>query len=99
MRYWISNLVKEAINYLQMKHVSLESAREGYEDKKDVEASLDCVTRSIRSTYFDCNDSSQSFFWRWDDFCATAGDGLQLRTITNLLTNKEVVTFSCGEFF
>ena len=36
--FWISKLVKESMDHLKVKHVSLKSSREGLEDKKDVES-------------------------------------------------------------
>jgi hypothetical protein len=60
-RVWYANLRQEATNFLQgQKEIA-----PGADYNKDVQAVQDCLLRAKRSSWWEWNDGSRLFFWRW----------------------------------
>jgi hypothetical protein len=62
-RIWYDRLCKDARRFiaLQEKSKDLDNLR------KDSEAVADCLIRARRSTWFEWDDGSRLFFWRWPE--------------------------------
>ena len=64
------NLRREASKWLANSLNSLPAERE-----LNVEAICDCLERAAGSTFWDWEDGSRLFFWRWGEWWKSARDG------------------------
>eukprot|EP00956_Cyclotella_meneghiniana_P029273 scaffold70321_cov60-Cyclotella_meneghiniana.AAC.2 len=68
--FWKLNLVREAFRWLNFSPDSIPSER-----SINQLAIIDCITRSSNSTFWDWEDGSRLFFWRWEHWWKSARDG------------------------
>eukprot|EP00956_Cyclotella_meneghiniana_P033673 scaffold98222_cov35-Cyclotella_meneghiniana.AAC.2 len=68
--FWKLNLLREALRWLKTSPDSLPSER-----LINQLAIIDCITRSSNSTFWDWDDGSRLFFWRWEQWWKSARDG------------------------
>ena len=68
--FWRLNLLREALTWLNSSPDSLPSER-----KVNIDAIVDCLTRTANSTFWDWADGSRLLFWRWLQWWKSARDG------------------------
>lgn len=68
--FWKLNLLREALHWLNHSPDSIPSER-----LVNQRAIIDCITRSSNSTFWEWDDGSRLFFWRWGQWWKSARDG------------------------
>ena len=74
--WWYQNLTQEANLWLSQR---LEGGMDPEDVIKSLEVMTDCLARARRSDWFEWNDGSRLFFWRWpEESWREARDGMNI---------------------
>jgi len=115
LRWWNRNLEHGFFLWFKAAHPSedlldfvykVNRKRKHPQAERDWDASMDCLRRSRRSTWWEWSDGSRPYFWRWpEEYQEIIRDGLPIWELDTLPTwlvpqrGEKVLTFVVGICF